>query len=239
MRSQRRLVSPLSAVNLQPNTFIGGVAAEIPTAASLATKLAISESDISYFAIVGSDIEARINVDYPMPGSSFLSNTAITYFNDADGLVTSLGSSSFSNATNLVSAKFKNATTSGIEIFRQCASLTELVLTNMDSLDSVALFRVSIVELILPNLTKALNAVSNSSTSGCFREMGSVTLIDMPKCTQIGRTALDNGVFLLIKTGCVINVDSSLATNNSGAMDGDLAYAVNSRGATVNFIVNT
>ena len=88
MRSQRRLVSPLSDVNLSPNTFIGGVATSVPDKSTLALRLNISESNISYFAIVGNNIEASVNVNYVL--SSFSEFSGIRSYIDK-GKCTALG----------------------------------------------------------------------------------------------------------------------------------------------------
>jgi hypothetical protein len=74
-----------------------------------------------------------------------------------------------------------------------------------------------------------------------FSTMSAVTLINIPKCLYLGNNVAVNApgnddVFLNIKTGCIINSNIALQTNNSGSPDGDLQYAVTSRGATVNYI---
>jgi len=113
MRSQRRLVSPLSAVNLQPNTFIGGVASDIPDKSTLALRLGVSESSIPYFAVVGNDIEARVNVDYVL--SSFSDFPGITSYIDK-GKCTGLGiapSGYFGAPTSIEIMEFPVATYHG------------------------------------------------------------------------------------------------------------------------------
>ena len=226
-----------TVVNTTPNTFIGGVASTISTKAALATKLAIAEISISYFGIVGSDIEAGILSNYDIPDFAFNGDLSITHYEDPTGMVNLIKRGAF-RSSKITKAIFPNAQFKE-EVFREASLLNEINCDSATYFDSVTFFRCNaLVQISAPNLISAFNAISGSTSSGCFREMGGITLIDMPKCTQIGRTNGDDGVFLLIKTGCVINVDSSLATSNSGAMDGDLEYAINSRGATVNFIVN-
>ncbi len=91
---------------IQPNTFIGGVAATIPTKEDLATKLGISSSNISSFNIVGSDIEATIISNYAIPASCFEGNTAITYYKTIEGKAISMGIYAFKDTVNMEFAEF-------------------------------------------------------------------------------------------------------------------------------------
>ncbi len=92
--------------NLGFNTEIGGVSGTISTPALLATKLGISVGNISNFTVVGSDVKCRITGNYALTGF-FDSN--ITFFNDADGLCTSIPNGAFYN-TPLVNLYMKNCT---------------------------------------------------------------------------------------------------------------------------------
>lgn len=106
------------ALPITYNTYIGGVSATIGTAALLATKLGISVGAISNFTVVGSDIKCKITGSYAIPASAFLNNTSITYYDDGDGLVTSIDSSeAFKLSTSLRWVKFKNATFCGATAF--------------------------------------------------------------------------------------------------------------------------
>lgn len=98
--------------SLVPNTFIGGMGSSITNKQSLADKLLISASDISYFNIIGNDIEARININYAIPGSSF-NGSIITYYRDEGNKVTTLGGNSFYSCKELVLVKFLAATQVG------------------------------------------------------------------------------------------------------------------------------
>jgi hypothetical protein len=93
------------------NTEIGGVSATLSTAALLATKLGISSTRISNFTVVGSDIKCRISGSYAIPFGCFLADATITYYNDIDGLVTTLSTGeNFKNANNLKYVWFPNLT---------------------------------------------------------------------------------------------------------------------------------
>jgi len=174
------------AVSTGTNTEIGGVAATISTPALLAAKLGISVGNISNFSIVGSDIKCKITGSYAIPANAF-QTTPNTFYNDIDGLVTSLGAESFKNNT-LKWVYFKNCTSVG---------------------------------------------------SGCFSD-GSGNVRDfvyIPNCTNLGGTSGDNSVFAIGYQTKIIYVNPSLATNNAGAPDGDLAYAI-SQGSDVRYVAN-
>jgi len=226
MRSQRRLVSPLSAFNLSPNTFIGGVASTIPTKAALATKLVIAESSIPYFAVVGSDVEAAINVDYNLP--SFQGNTDITYYFDDGGKVISLIADGFRFATKLNDIWFPAVT----YLPSYCFHNTILGRAYFPAVTSMSGYGVflgisTITTIILPEITSILNGSSDSS----FQENPRTVYI--PKCTALGNSLLFDYVFYNIKIGVNIYTDQSLSTINSGSMEGDLAYARDNRSANI------
>jgi len=198
---------------LAANTFIGGVASTISTASALATKLGISVGAISNFTIVGSDIKCRITGSYSLGANSFDFNADdVAYYIDTDKLVTSIGLEAFyaTNAFLGFDANFENCATVGMRSFSR---------------------------------TKANGYYLKNATSlgnGCFAMLNgqSVTgIYYIPSCTTLGSTTGDNLVFEYIKSGAVIYTHPSLATNNSGSPDGDLAYAI-TRGATVRYVTN-
>jgi len=87
---QRRGSRLRTVVNTTPNTFIGGVAAEIYTKEVLSTYLKkyptsdnLDSADITSFKIIGSDIECNVSQKYhinkPMPNT-------ITYYRDYENL---------------------------------------------------------------------------------------------------------------------------------------------------------
>lgn len=90
IESKKRNLAPV----IEPNTFIGGIAAEINTAAALASKLNISESDISYFVEDGVNIEARIEVNYSIPDYAF-DGLKIKYYIENEPKVISIGDFAF------------------------------------------------------------------------------------------------------------------------------------------------
>lgn len=118
------------------NTFIGGVAATIGTAALLATKLGISAGRISNFQIVGADIRCKISGGtYVMPASTWMDNNSITYFDDKGGLVAGLNDQTFRRCGNLTYVNlpkvaymthynFDSCPLTGIINFPSCTSLS-------------------------------------------------------------------------------------------------------------------
>jgi hypothetical protein len=72
----------------------------------------------------------------------------------------------------------------------------------------------------LPSLTIAGN--------GCFTYCVSVTTINLPSCTNLGKTVGDNDVFNYINLNLgntiTLTVPSALMTCNNGNPDGDIQY---------------
>lgn len=196
--------------NRKANTFIGGVAATITTAGALATKLGIASNRITNFKIVGSDIECRISGSYSIPVSCFRSDTFITYYRDTDNLVVSIGSTAFQYTT----------------------LMTELDLAGV--LNSGSYYGSNINRIIFKNCTTV--------PAYGFDSSGNVKLIYIPNATSLGGTSGNNDVFTIgggtpSFSGRLLYVHPSLATNNAGAPDGDLAYAI-SQGAIVRYVTN-
>lgn len=64
----------------------------------------------------------------------------------------------------------------------------------------------------------------------------SCTTYNLNSALTLGSTVGLNLFFYSIPTGSTINVPIVLSTVNAGGVEGDLAYAIDSRGATVNYI---
>jgi hypothetical protein len=95
------------------NTFIGGLASTLNSPALLASKLNISVSRIKYFKIVENDIECMITGGNYSPIFGAFLNSAITYFDDRDGLITTLTSQVFRYDANLSWVNLPNLTNLG------------------------------------------------------------------------------------------------------------------------------
>lgn len=197
------------------NTEIGGVASTISTAALLATKLGISVSTISNFSIVGSDIKCKIIGSYAIPsgdGVFGFQGVAVTYYNDFDKLITNVGASSFYAAETLSTIPYDIN-------FKNCLTIGSLTFA-----------RTSIINLYLKSLTSCGN-------QAFYQIISRFKTIYIPNCTSLGSSVGDNSVFQGISNIATIYCHPSLATNNSGAPDGDIAYAI-SQGAMVRYVTN-
>jgi hypothetical protein len=73
------------------NTFIGGEALRLPDKQSLATLINLPVSEITYFKIVGNDIEAFIASDYSLPPDALKNYDNLTYYDDPSGKCKALG----------------------------------------------------------------------------------------------------------------------------------------------------
>lgn len=223
------------------NTYIGGIGGTINTPALLAAKLGIAENRIKLFKVTGVDVEcAVIRGSYTIPIDCFKFNTSITYYLDNDGLVSGIYSSGFGECANLANVNFPKCTSisigSGFFAFYRCVSLTSVSFPEVVHVGTQSFQECSLLTSInLPKVTKI--GVFALST------LPAITLINIPKCLYLGANSLVNSpgndnVFLNIKTGCTINTNIALKTNNAGAPDGDLTYAKNTRSAIVNFYNN-
>jgi len=195
-------------VFLSTNTEIGGVASTISTPALLATKLAIDVSRISNFSIVGSDIKCKITGSYPLLNNTFLSDTAISFYIDTDGLVSSIGASCFNGTTNIKIINFKNCTT----------------------VSGFAFLNSNINTVILQNCN---NVAGNSMF---FSTSIQKKYIYIPVVTTLGSTSGNDNVFST-NTNIVVYTNPFLATNNAGSPDGDLQYTIG-LGNTVRYVNN-
>jgi len=193
------------------NTYIGGVSATISTASALATKLGISVGAISNFTIVGSDIKCKITGSYSNLNGFAFNQTPCTYYRDTDYLVTSVFGSCFYYTNITGTIDFQNAT-SVSNGFEATPLLTEILLKNATSVGN-------------SGFAQSTNGTRTLKT--CY----------IPNCTSLGTTSGDNSVFTGNCVGLKVYAHPSLATNNAGAPDGDLAY-VTANGGSVVYVAN-
>lgn len=136
------------------NTYIGGVASTISTPALLATKLGIDVSRISNFSIVGSDIKCRITGSYTLLSYNFNTSTVITYYDDFDGLVTSIRADTFAGPA---------------------LPMTRLWMPGVTSVLNGAWFfyeSIAIKTIYLPRCTSFGNTIGNDSTIAHWKATG-------------------------------------------------------------------
>jgi len=191
-------------VDLSTNTQIGGVSGSLSSPALLASKLAIDVSRITNFSIVGSDIQCKITGSYVIPISCFFNDSNITYYTDSDGLVTNLRNYAFNGASKIKSIEFKGV---------------------INSDGSWLLENSSVLEFSLPNATSILNIPFNLASN--------LIAVYIPKCTNLGGSSANNSLLSGVPASAIIYAHPSLATNNSGAPDGDLT------GRIVRYVTNS
>lgn len=165
-------------------------------------------------------------------GNSIFNNCSLITELNLPNLTSINGSSNFQNNTSLISIDIDSCTVLGAYTFANCtASGLSISALNLQTINGQRTFwNTKIKDFIFPELIEITNG--NAVT---FINCSYVELIDIKKCKDLGNATATTGVFSNIKTNCVINVHEDLATNNSGNADGNLVYAKNTRGATVNF----
>jgi hypothetical protein len=220
---------------IKANTFIGGVSATINTPSLIATKLGVSVARIKAFKIVGANIEfAVIGGTYSVPANAFNGTTDLTYYNDADGLVTSVNQGSFVGATGSTYYIFPNLTTinSGTSVgtgaFQNNTSLSSFVapklatITGNYTFNTTGTTATNITSLNFPLLTGSLGVstfnnqgklitltigVITSIGVGCFSSCLKLKAFNCSYLTDVPNTAFD---------GCaeldnITNLNSALA----------------------------
>lgn len=179
------------------NTFIGGVASTLYSAALLAAKLAIDVSRISAFEVAGSDIKCKITGGYPLLGQIFDGMTSLTYLIDNDGLINAIGGGTFRNTSlSLLKADGIIMESGGGSTFSGCP----LKIWNAPNLKNLT--------------TDNSSAFANSS----------ITTLYIPKCETIGTTTGSDSVSLFfgLPSSAIIYTNPLLQTINAGGLEGDL-----------------
>ena len=209
------------AVNTIPNTFIGGMATDVPTKASLAQLIGVSESNIPVFQIVGNDVEARVNQGYNT-GSNFLwTNGNLTWWKDLDSHWKSAGSITFRYCP-IIEVIANGLVTIGSQFCRN-SPLAKLELNSLTVVESYFIENSQVKELILPSVTQ-FNGLSVPRNT---------ELIYAPNCKFFGADLTNNDVFFYAKSGLKIYVHKDLDPS-----DADIADA-QSKGVSVIRILNT
>jgi len=193
---------------IKPNTFIGGVSATLNTPGLLATTLGINVSKIKAFSIVGDNIQCTIVGKYSMKNNAFYQNKNITYFNDPEGLVEYLNQGCFSGVTKITSLVFPGLIATLAEIDRYSS------INNYD----------------FPNCLSLANSTWHNTNNN------KTITVNIPKCTSIGSSLEDNGVFCKWQRTVkwIITAHASMQTINAGSPDGDLIGL--NPGSTVTYV---
>ncbi|MBJ2125334.1 leucine-rich repeat protein, partial [Flavobacterium sp. IB48] len=168
-------------VKSKPNTFIGGIAGTINTPALLAAKIGVSTSQIKDFKVIGNDIQFKINIIYQIPSNAFSGNTSITYFNDSEGYIKSLGTRAFYNCTSLLDFTADSLESIADSAFYNCTSITGYSFPKVTAIDSqsnisLGTFRnnTSLLTFHAPLLT------SMTGTGKCFEGASKMTAFYAP-----------------------------------------------------------
>ena len=179
-------------INTIPNTFIGNVSSVLNSAQALASKLSTPErpvlaSGISYFAIVGVDIEARIIVDYNMPantnGFHEQSNTPnATYYRDEGGRCKAFnGTNNFYYADQMRDAYFPEVTNIGDGCFISRNNYTRIYIpkcTTLGSslLDNNVLYKVTGTDITVPISLQTANGGAEEGDVAAARLKGATII---------------------------------------------------------------
>lgn len=174
------------------NTFIGGVSATINTPALVATRLGVSVARIKSFKIVGANIEFAVTGGtYSIPANAFSGITSLTYYNDADGLVTSTNAGSFVGATGATYYIFPNLTSinsgtgTGQGSFQNNSSLSTLTapklttITGSNTFNTLGSSATNVTSFNFPLLNGSLGI-------GTFSGQGKMTTFTHGIITSIG-----------------------------------------------------
>lgn len=197
------------------NTFIGGLAADYPTATSLATRFRnypsgsiFSENDIQGFKITGGDIECTIEVPYSLAANSFTNNKNITTYIDKENYCKELLNSNFDGANNLEKTQLNGVISTTGPCFRNTFNMKHFSFLNLTTMGGSLQF---------------FSGVSG----GVFYA---------PNLSPIGETAAGNGVFTN-SSGFKLYCNPSNQTNNGGNPDGDITALISLSGS-VSYIAN-
>lgn len=205
---------------MKQNTFIGGVASTINTAALLASKLDINVLRITNFEVRGNDIRCCIVGEYQLPNGSFYESGNINYYDDKEGLCTNIGVSSFYGLTkNPLRFNFPGVITQlGTQILGNTFGKTVFLMPNCTKIDAT-------------QFSGAWNTINANNKK----------ILVISKCTNIGFNKSFNNVFNIGDTSkkyVTIYAPISEQTSNAGGVEGDLADHI-AKGGTVVWVPNT
>lgn len=203
MSNKKAMFMRGGAAPLLYNLSIGNVADIIPDAATLATKFSFDAVDVTYFNIVGNDIQAFIdNTGFPV-GTTYTHNvsafaaTLITFIRETDGLWEGGVDLGFDNCDSLTEV-FTTATTfkAGQRTYRSCSFLKpenitinniDFTGTNLSAFENISWANST---FDLTNQTSVIN--SGQSTRNMFRGGVATTIIDLRNVTTMTITGASN-----------------------------------------------
>lgn len=221
------------------NTIIGGLASTYPTKAGLATKLGILESDIIYYNIAGSDIEASINVNYSIPAYGFDNNQLITSWLDYGNKCTTINGMGFFNAEQLKRVKFDGVITGNGYSFAETDALKYLELKEMTNISSATgggakgsrFIDDSRIEIFIAPKLSSVVRFGFYADGSSKKETKYLYLPAYTNPSNFGDT------FFNMNTICRCYFPMALQTSNGGGEDADVAY-LRARGCPIIYIQN-
>jgi len=218
-----------------PNLFIGGVASTLNTKEALATKIGVSSTNISYFAITGDNIEAILkNTVFGLPSDCFLDDVYITYYKDYSLLCNSIGIRVFKGTSKLKAVEIYGTGTGNISnnSFENAQSLKRVVLKGFNKWYPYNCFSGTPDLQLLYIKDLSFNSSSASVVRTAF---GGASNIYIPNLTVIGYDVGNNGEFNESPQGVNIWAHPSLQTSNGGGEEGDIAYARANKAAVIDY----
>lgn len=168
-----------------------------------------SESDVTNltYDAVTFDLSCEIIADYDLKSNAFYTNTTLLTFKDY-GRCKNFLSQPFYNCTSVTDVYAESVETTGNRCFQ---GATSLVTANLPSLTTIPNPAITFVYLC-----------------------SNLTTLYIPSCTVIGTTVSGSENAFLAASGILtITVDASLETINGGGREGDIAYAEDTKGATI------
>jgi hypothetical protein len=218
-----------------PNTFIGNQGNIYPTLDSLATALTgITWKNIYNFSVdENNDISCYIDAPYTI--SAKFSSSAVTYYDDVDGMCTHFAGRCFRSCGSLLWVNFPGLQYCTDESFLGSNSLVELNFPELlEWTGSYAGYRnmTNLRYYIAPKQTKF-----HSTYENWFQNCPSIELVYTPRLVQIGGTVGQNGTTMnQAPIGTKIFADPFMETCNAGNIEGELKYARDTKKAIVTFV---
>ncbi|OIV42220.1 hypothetical protein BKM63_11365 [Flavobacterium johnsoniae] len=129
---------------------------------------------------------------------------------------------------------FNNATSALATPFNGATNLSYIAIPKLKTTSNNFLFSNANVSTLIIPLVESLGSGFLNGFSG----ISALSIIDIPKCTTFtgGLSSVNKNMFARAKIGVVINVNIAMQTNNDGAPDFDLTWAITNKSAIVNYI---
>lgn len=215
----------------KPNTFIGGIAVSFGTPEALATRLVgVTADNIQNFQVDEfNNVSCFIDKDYSIGVRGNNIGGIVPYFIDLGGRATSIEGSGFQGQVT-TALHTPNVSSLGGGYTFQSTRMKYINLPLVPSIGTHFAYRSIFHQYFRLD---SCHTIGNTNVfrpiEGCNKKR-----IYLPNVTTYGSTLGIDGIFTNINTGGVkIYVHPSMLTINGGGLEGDLAYAQNSRNAII------